>query len=77
MKLDIRLPIGILFAIIGLLLVLYGLFSDPALYQQSLGININLWWGAVLLLFGGLMLVPALRITTKPQSHEESQKGNS
>ena len=57
MKLDIRLPIGALFSIIGVLLVLYGLFSDPAVYQQSLGININLWWGLGLLAFGCVMLM--------------------
>jgi hypothetical protein len=31
--------------------------SDPAIYQKSLGINVNLRWGAVLLVFGVLMLL--------------------
>jgi hypothetical protein len=57
MKLDIRLPIGLLFSILGVLLVLYGALSDPSAYERSLGININLWWGIALLAFGGLMLV--------------------
>ena len=56
MRLDIRLPIGLLFSIIGLLLALYGVFSDPAIYRQSLNVNINLWWGLVMLAFGALML---------------------
>ena len=58
MGLDIRIPIGFMFGIIGLLLVGYGLFtgSDPMYQQRSLGINVNLWWGAVLLVFGALML---------------------
>ncbi|HEY7614293.1 MAG TPA: hypothetical protein VH764_14915 [Gemmatimonadales bacterium] len=56
MKLDLRLPIGLMFSIIGVLLVLYGLASDPAIYQRSLGINVNLWWGIVLLAFGLAML---------------------
>jgi hypothetical protein len=57
MGLDIRYPIGLMFGIIGLVMVVYGLLtgSDP-MYQRSLGINVNVWWGAVLLLFGGLML---------------------
>jgi hypothetical protein len=56
MGLDIRTPIGSLFAILGVLLVGYGLVSDPSIYHRSLGINVNLWWGLVLLAFGALML---------------------
>lgn len=55
MGLDIRLPIGMLFTVIGLLLILFGLFSDPGLYQRSLNININLWWGLIMLGFGLVM----------------------
>jgi hypothetical protein len=56
MKLDLRLPIGLMFSIIGALLVVFGLMSDPEIYQRSLGINVNLWWGLVLLGFGLVML---------------------
>jgi hypothetical protein len=56
MKLDLRLPIGLMFSIIGALLVVFGMVSDPAIYQRSLGINVNLWWGLVLLVFGLVML---------------------
>ena len=56
MGLDIRLPLGTLFVLLGLLLGWYGAFSDPARYQQSLGINVNFYWGMVLLCFGVLML---------------------
>jgi hypothetical protein len=59
MNLDIRLPIGLLFAILGGLLVVYGLLTQathPEIYEHSLGININLWWGLVMLGFGGLMI---------------------
>jgi hypothetical protein len=55
-RLDIRVPIGILFTAIGLLLVLYGGVSESSLYDRSLGININLWWGGALLVFGAAML---------------------
>ena len=57
MGLDIRLPIGMLFATLGVLLIVFGLLSNPALYAQSLGVNVNLDWGAVLLVFGILMLL--------------------
>ena len=56
MGLDIRLPIGFLFAIFGVLLIAYGALSDPAIYQRSLGININLEWVIVMLIFGAIML---------------------
>jgi hypothetical protein len=61
MNFDLRFPLGLMFTLVGALLTIYGLFSDPALYKKSLGINVNLWWGAVLLVFGLLMLVFALR----------------
>ena len=71
MGLDIRYPIGLMFGIIGLVMVVYGLLTggDP-MYQRSLGINVNLWWGAVLLAFGGLMLFFARKTakqTTAPK----------
>lgn len=55
MGLDIRLPIGMLFTIFGIMLILFGVFSNPALYAQSLGINVNLNWGIILLIFGAIM----------------------
>jgi hypothetical protein len=61
MKLDLRLPIGLMFTIFGALLSLYGLVSDRAIYTRSLGINVNLWWGLVLLAFGLVMLWFAIR----------------
>jgi len=56
MRLDVRLPIGLLFTFLGLALGGYGLFSDRAIYRVSLGINVNLGWGTVLLAFGLAML---------------------
>ena len=56
MRLDIRLPIGMMFAILGVLLAGFGLLSDKAIYNRSLGININLIWGTVLIVFSVLLL---------------------
>jgi hypothetical protein len=61
MKLDLRLPIGLMFSIFGVMLLGFGVISDAAIYQRSLGINVNLWWGVVLLIFGLVMLGFALR----------------
>jgi len=58
MGIDIKFPIGLMFSILGLILTFFGLFtnSDAGLYQRSLGININLWSGAGMLVFGLVML---------------------
>lgn len=61
MNLDLRLPIGLMFAIFGALLTVFGLVADKAIYARSLGINVNLWWGLVLLAFGLVMLGLARR----------------
>jgi len=55
MGLDIRLPIGGLFTVIGILLASYGVLGDRTIYQASLGINVNLKWGLVMLGFGLIM----------------------
>ena len=53
MQLDVRLPMGMMFVIIGVILSLYGLitWSDAEMYQRSLGYNVNLWWGLFLAAF--------------------------
>jgi hypothetical protein len=56
MNFDIRLPIGLMFGLLGLMLLVFGLLSDADLYRRSLGINVNLIWGAVLIVFGASML---------------------
>jgi hypothetical protein len=61
MGLDIRIPIGLMFALLGVLLSGYGVISDRAIYAKSLGMNVNLGWGLVLLAFGVVMLVLARR----------------
>jgi H+/Cl- antiporter ClcA len=59
--LDIRLPIGGLFVVLGLILGGYGIAtnSDAERYARSMSVNINLWWGLVMLLFGALLLLLA------------------
>jgi hypothetical protein len=72
MRLDVRLPVGFLFSSIGLALVAYGLVSDPAIYAKSLGVNVNLWWGLALLVFGGTMLALTARTRTGSARSDES-----
>jgi hypothetical protein len=59
MGLDIRWPIGMMFSLIGVLLLIEGAIGGDK--ELSLGININLIWGIVLLVFGVLMLLGAMR----------------
>ena len=78
MSLDIRIPIGAMFAVIGLLLAVYGLATVGSVptYEQSLSININLWWGAVMLVFGLALLYFGRRGgDAKVHRAEESAEG--
>jgi len=59
MGLDIRWPIGLMFTLIGVLLAIFGAVKGSD--SMSLGININLVWGIVLLIFGVLMLLGAVK----------------
>ena len=69
MGLDIRYPIGLMFGIIGLVMVVYGLLTGGApMYERSLGINVNVWWGAVLLVFGAVMLYFARKDAAAPKA---------
>lgn len=63
MGVDIRFPIGLMFTIFGLVLTILGLVtnSNAEMYKRSLDININLWSGLVILVFGILMLIFALK----------------
>jgi len=65
MGLDLRLPIGALFTALGLVLTIYGAISDPAIYARSLGVNVNMAWGCVLLVFGLAMLAASVRRLVK------------
>jgi len=77
MGLDIRLPIGGMFFIVGLLLTIYGVATsgDPA-YQKSLSIDINLWWGLVMVIFGVIFLGFGIRGASKiKHGTEDSPEG--
>jgi protein-S-isoprenylcysteine O-methyltransferase Ste14 len=75
MRLDIRIPIGLMFAVIGVMLALFGLFSNQAIYERSLGINVNIWWGVVLLAFGLIMFFFGRRGTSAVWPSDESPEG--
>ncbi len=63
MGLDIRIPLGLIFLLIGGLMSVYGLFTRNAadIYEKSMGINLNLTWGAIMFVFGLIMFLVGRR----------------
>lgn len=67
MHLDVRIPMGLLFSLLGIVLLGYGFFSDPGIYaEHSMGHNVNITWGAVFLVFGLGTLALAFRSSGSP-----------
>lgn len=53
MGLDVRIPLGLMFLFTGGLMAVYGFFTrGSAIYQKSLGIDVNLIWGGLMFVFG-------------------------
>ena len=67
MGLDIKIPIGLMFSILGIILTVLGLVTnnDTEMYQQSLGHNINLWSGIFMIVFGVFMLLTSNLVKKK------------
>jgi len=57
--LDLKLPIGWLISAYGVLLAVYGLVTKKEMYAISLGLNLNLIWGILMILVGGGFLLGA------------------
>jgi hypothetical protein len=57
--LDLKLPIGWLLSAYGVLLTVYGLLTKKEMYAISLGINLNLIWGLVMIVIGATFLFTA------------------
>ena len=74
MAFDLRLPIGLLFAMFGLVLAADGMIAG----RMVLGINVNLWWGVVMLAFGAVMLWLGSRARPRPpgESGGHSPRGH-
>ena len=68
MGLDIRWPIGLMFTLLGVMLVIFGFAtnSNAEMYEHSLTMNVNISWGFVLLVFGASMLALAWRGSKNP-----------
>jgi hypothetical protein len=75
MRLDLRIPMGLMFTLTGAILTAFGLATreNAVLYAKSDNLDVNLWWGAVLLVFGIAMLVFGRRGQMRTQREEEKQ----
>ncbi len=49
---DLRLPIGIFFILVGLIITIYSIIAPAYVPHIKEHINIDLYWGIVLLIFG-------------------------
>jgi uncharacterized protein YybS (DUF2232 family) len=60
---DIRIPIGLMFSLLGIIISILGFttISNPTMYNKSLGININIIMGILMLVFGLVMLFFAFK----------------
>lgn len=69
MNLDLRIPMGLLFTLVGAIMSVFGLFTHgSAIYDRSAGMNINLIWGVVMLVFGVTMFLLGRRADKRPRT---------
>jgi hypothetical protein len=69
--LDVRVPIGGLFTVLGLMLSGYGLVvgSGSASLSAGSSTNVNLWWGLVMFVFGLLLLLGSFLARRRLEVH--------
>jgi hypothetical protein len=75
-RFDIRRLIGALFVLYGVVLVALGLFGSGHVKHKAAGINIDLWTGLGMLLFGAFMIAWALLRPTLPEPEETRGQGS-
>jgi hypothetical protein len=72
MNLDLRIPMGLMFLIVGGILAVFGLVTmGSPIYAKSVGMNINLIWGLVMLVFGAAMFLLGRRSQARPMKQIE------
>jgi hypothetical protein len=68
MRLDLRIPMGLMFTIVGAILAVFGLVThDSTIYARSAHMDINLVWGCVMLAFGLIMFLMGRRADRQPK----------
>ncbi len=85
MGLDIRIPLGLVFLITGVIMSLYGMVTrHSSIYEKSMGVNLNLIWGSLMLAFGAVMFLIGRRqrwqdnpVTPRPWERDDVEKKSS
>ena len=72
--LDLKIPLGCLLTFYGIVLTLYGIFTDPTFYVKSLNIDINLRWGIVMLVIGVVLIIASYNTYAKNKKHTSMDK---
>jgi ABC-type amino acid transport substrate-binding protein len=75
-RFDIRRLIGGLFLVYGVMLTAIGAFGSHAVKNKAAGINVDLWTGIAMIVFGALMVFWALRRPTAPEPPETRGQGS-
>jgi hypothetical protein len=75
-RFDIRRLIGALFILYSLILIALGIFGSHTIKTKADGINIDLWTGLGMLVFGGLMIFWALSRPVRPEPEETRGQGS-
>ena len=74
MNLDLRIPMGLLFTLVGGIMTVFGFFTRGSeIYQRSSGMNINLTWGLVMLIFGAIMYTLGRRADKRPNPRRSKE----
>ena len=60
---DLRIPSGLFFTLLGLILTVMGLFS-PGVRAPFTDVNVNLYAGITMLVFGAVLLLLGRRAAT-------------
>jgi hypothetical protein len=60
---DLRIPSGLFFTLLGLILTVMGLFS-PGVRAPLTDVNVNLYAGITMLVFGAVLLLLGRRAAT-------------
>jgi hypothetical protein len=75
-RFDIRRIIGAVFELYGVVLTIAGIAGSHHVKTKAAGINIDLWTGIAMIVFGVLMLAWALRRPTVPEPTETRGEGS-
>jgi xanthine/uracil/vitamin C permease (AzgA family) len=75
-RFDIRRLIGGLFILYGVILTIMGIVGSSTVKHKAAGINIDLWTGIGMLVFGALMLFWAFSRPVQPEPPETRGKGS-